>query len=197
MTPLRHSFGRAMLGLHGFATAARGLCALPRRALPTLGLGLAATGAFANDAALRAFAQNCFSPLMTAAKAQQVLAGDGVRVDFYDLRPFSSGNDISPVVGRPQTPDTDRRCEVAFDGDRTEDAVAAAAAGLNSEGIDTEVEVPAGFDAMAGSTFIGARALNPSRIAIVQVGNRPGPNGVETFVNVERLTPEASEKALQ
>jgi hypothetical protein len=40
-----------------------------------------------------------------------------------------------------------------------------------------------------GTEFVAARYLNPNRIAVVQVGTRLGPNGIETFINVERLQP--------
>lgn len=153
--------------------------------------------ALANTAAMEAFATNCFSPLMTAERASETLGSTGARVDFYDLKPFSRGNDPSPVIGRALTPDTDRRCEVAFDGDAVDAGIAAAAGGLEAEGIRTEAPVPDDFAAMPGVGFIGARQLNPSRVAIVQVGTRPGPNGVETYLNVERLTPEASLEALK
>ncbi|WP_254796861.1 hypothetical protein [Sulfitobacter albidus] len=49
--------------------------------------------------------------------------------------------------------------------------------------------MPETFPAQDGTTFIAARQLNPKRIAVVQVGTRPGPNGTETFVSVERLDP--------
>jgi hypothetical protein len=29
-------------------------------------------------------------------------------------------------------------------------------------------------------------------VAVVHVGTRPGPNGIETFLNVERLMPSAN-----
>ncbi len=140
------------------------------------------------QAASRAFADNCYSPYMTAARAAEALASTGARVDFYDLTPFSS---VAPstAVGRAVTPGTDRRCEVAFDGADVAMGIDAATTGLAQEGIVTEAEVPADFTAQPGTEFIAARALNPNRIAVVQVGTQPGPNGIETFINVERLTP--------
>lgn len=135
-----------------------------------------------------AFARNCFSPFMTAERAQEVLAPTGARVDFYDLSPRSN-NAVSPVVGRPATPDTDRRCEVAFDGDYVELAASAAVTGLDMEGIRTEALLPAGYQPTDGTQILAARQLNPRRIAVVHVGTRPGPNGVETFLFVERMTP--------
>ena len=140
------------------------------------------------DRASAAFAEHCFSPFMTAERAQEVLASTGARVDFYDLDPFSSA-DPSPVAGRAATPGTDRRCEVAFDGAFAELAASAAVAGLQMEGIETEAPVPDRYQPTEGTSLLGARFLNPRRIAVVHVGTRPGPNGPETFMYVERMTP--------
>lgn len=147
-----------------------------------------AQGAAVAEAAAGAFADHCFSPYMTAARAEEVLASTGARVDFYDLRPFSNA-EISPVTDRAATDGTDRRCEVAFDGAHVETGIAGVQRGLAQEGIRTEADVPATFPAQEGTSFIAARALNPNRIAVVQVGTRPGPAGIETFINVERLEP--------
>ncbi|UWR24227.1 succinyl-CoA synthetase subunit beta [Sulfitobacter sp. S190] len=140
------------------------------------------------QAAARAFADHCFSPFLTAATAADRLAP--ARVDFYDTRPFSSA-DPSPATGRAATPGTDRRCEVAFDGAHIQTGIEGVTTGLAQEGIDTPADVPADFAAQPGTTFIAARQLNPTRIAVVQVGTRPGPDGVETYLNVERLDPLA------
>lgn len=135
-----------------------------------------------------AFARNCFSPFMTAARAEEVLASTGARVDFYDFDPLSGG-DASRIVGRAATQGTDRRCEVAFDGDYAELATSAAVTGLDMEGIATEAPVPDLYQPTEGTALLAARQLNPRRVAVVHVGTRPGPNGVETFLFVERMTP--------
>ena len=130
---------------------------------------------------------------MTSARAGETLAAPGVRVDFYDLKPFSSAAP-SPVTGRAATPGTDRRCEIAFDGDHGTLAADAAVQGLTTEGVATDAALPTTHtDAgLSGTTLLAARFLNPKRIAVVHTGTRPGPNGVETFLLVERLTPLAS-----
>jgi hypothetical protein len=143
--------------------------------------------AASHGTAPEAFAAHCFSPYLTAETAVERLAP--ARVDFYDLRPFSSANPVSEPTGRPATPGTDRRCEVAFDGEHVEAGTDAVVMGLEREGIETEAEVPAAFPAQDGAEFVAARYLNPNRIAVVQVGTRLGPNGIETFINVERLEP--------
>lgn len=158
--------------------AAMAIMALPAQAQ---GDGVAAS-------ASEAFARNCFSPFMTAARAEDLLASTSARVDFYDLDPLSGGP-VSPVMGRAATLGTDRRCEVAYDGDHAELATSAAVAGLEMEGIDTSAPVPDRYQPTEGTALLAARALNPRRIAVVHVGTRPGPNGVETFLFVERMTP--------
>lgn len=157
------------------AALAYGACAIVF-ALPALG----------SDIAMTAFAENCFRPTMTAARAETRLGLPGVRYDFYDTDPFTSAAP-SPATDRAATPGTDRRCEVSFDGAETDAAIAAVAAGLEAEGIRTPADVPATFQQIPGAAFVGARRLNPRKIAVVQVGTRPGPNGTETYMNVERM----------
>lgn len=142
------------------------------------------------DRASNAFAAHCFSPYMTAGRAEEVLASTGARVEFYDLDPFSNASP-SPVTGRVATPGTDRRCEVAFDGAHGALAANAAVAGLEREGIRTDAPLPDGYEATDETALLAARQLNPNRVAVVHVGTRPGPNGVETFLTVERLMPNA------
>ena len=154
-------------------------------------LAVSAQNAIASPAklAMQAFADNCFRPTMTAARAEQVLGGTGARHDFYDLDPFITSNAPSPALIRPVTPNTDRRCEVSFDGNSTGDAAEAVAKGLRQEGIRKTAEIPAQYRNIQGDTFVGARQLNPRRVAVVIVGTRQGPNGVETYMTVERLRP--------
>jgi len=136
-----------------------------------------------------AFAENCFSPYLTAQTAQNAFTPLGLRYEFYDLRPFSSAAP-SPVTGRAATPGTDRRCEVAFDGDASDTAVHWLQEGLVRERLTHRViDVPESFPLISGPKTMAAVQLNPNRIAVVQAGTRPGPNGVETYLNVERLTP--------
>ncbi len=143
--------------------------------------------------AAQAFTQNCFSPYLTATKARDVLSVAGARHDFYDLEPFSNAAP-SPAFGlRPATRGTDRRCEVSFDGDHASLAIEMAQNGLQAEGILKDAPTPETHTPIAGTEMLAARYLNPKRIAVVHVGTRQGPNGIETFMNVERLTPAASQ----
>ncbi len=145
---------------------------------------------------LAAFAAHCFSPFLTGVTAAAAITPTGARHDFYDLDPFS---DVAPSTGADIAPGTDRRCEVAFDGDHGLAAAETAAAGLDAEGIRTLAPLPATHagSALPGTTLLAARALNPGRVAVVHTGTRPGPNGTETFLTVERLTPATSAQALR
>ena len=158
----------------------------------TAGTG-AATGTVSQG--FETFAEHCFSPHLTwAILAQEEKAvANGVRFDFYDLMPFSAAK-ATPVTGRPATDGTDRRCEVSFDTDAATQAVTVAIDALSREGIRVEAPLPTTHAdaALPGTTLLAARKLNPKRIAIVHTGTRPGVNGIETFLMVERLTPEAS-----
>lgn len=144
------------------------------------------------EAVMKAFADHCFSPFLTAAKAQAAFAGTGARVDFYDLDPFS---DVapSPARNRAPTPGSNRRCEVAFAGDHTASAVDAVMAALHREGIDETADVPPAYQSTPETALLAARYLNPTRIAVVEVGTRRSPDGPETFMRVERLPEEGTQ----
>lgn len=163
-------------------------------ALATVLLALPADADPIRAAALDAFARNCFSPHLTAETARAALAPHG-RHDFYDLAPFSA--DAPSPATTAVTPGTDRRCALAFDGDHGAAAAGTAAAALKAQGIAREAPLPVSHAALEGTTLLGARYLNPSRIAVVHAGTRPGPDGPETFLSVERLTPEASAEATE
>ena len=127
---------------------------------------------------------------MTAARTADVLNVANVRYDFYDLDPFFAQNGPSPVTGRAATEGTDRRCEVSFDGDFRSEAAKGVVAALERVGIRQPADVPANHEALRTSTtaLLAARRLNPRKIAVVHVGTRPRPNGIEeTFIYVERL----------
>lgn len=149
-------------------------------------LGTTPISASPADAA-RAFAQNCFSPFLTARKANAAFEPTGARHDFYDFEPFSNVAPTPAFGLRPATKGTDRRCEVSFDGNHAALAVEFATNSLNAEGLNRDVPVPETHKPVPGTELLAARRLNPRKIAVVHVGTRPGPNGVETFMNVERL----------
>lgn len=146
------------------------------------------------DQAFQVFYDNCLNPHLMKTDLEAQLT-DGIRVDFYDLKPFSART-ITPVTGRAATPDTDRRCEVAFDADLGGKAAELAADALLNERIMTQTPLPTTHTnaGLHGTTLLAARKLNPNRIAVVHTGTRPSDTGIETFLMVERLTPEASSR---
>ena len=73
-------------------------------------------------------------------------------------------------------------------------AAVQALAGLKTQGTTQDAPLRATYAQNAGSQLLAARQLNPRRIAVVHAGTRPGPNGIETFLNVARLTPAASQQ---
>lgn len=150
--------------------------------------GIAQSGISVPDKAMQNFASNCFSPYLTATKAAKRLVTLGVRSEFYDLDPFSSVPP-SPVTGREASVGTDRRCEVAFNGNYATRAAKTAADALIRQGIETRADLPTNYAPTDGTELLAARQLNPRRIAVVHVGTRQGPEGIETFMTVERLTP--------
>ena len=173
-----------MIGRGRIGTCAWALAAV----LAVTGAANARSPAAVARAGIDVFTANCFSPRLTADKAADVLNIANVTFDFYDLDPFTSAAP-SPARGRTATPGTDRRCEVAFPGDFSKDAVSAVAARLLREGITTPADLPATHEKLrtTGSALLAARRLNPRKIAVVHVGTRPGRGGIETFLNVERL----------
>ena len=142
---------------------------------------------------VQAFADHCFSPFLTAQKAQNLSSSTGARVDFYDLDPFSSAA-ASAAMGRVVTLGTDRRCEVAFDGQHATEAADVTVVALEAEGIRTTAILPPQFVPFEGTTLLAARRLNPRRIAVVHVRTRMQKNGTKTFMLVERLLPHNVEQ---
>lgn len=167
--------------------ALRALTVICLTAFPAAGSAMAQGQ---SEAVAKAFAENCFNPRLTAQTAQAQLGPSGARIDFYDLRPAFGGPSSKPT-GRARTPNTDRRCEVASDGYHFAVAERWVNIGLRREKLATKTtRVPPSFPAQDGTTSISAVRLNARRVAIVQIGLRKGPNGDETFINVERLAPE-------
>ena len=137
---------------------------------------------------IQAFVDNCFSPRLTAAKAARVFDLANLSHDFYDLDPLTAVPP-SPATKRAVTPGTDRRCEVSFGGDFTAPAVTAVTRRLIREGITRPAPLPALYEKRRtpSTALLAARRLNPRKIAVVQVGTRPGKGSPETFLYVERL----------
>ncbi len=176
MKPLRHTIPR-LFGLAAFV-------AMPVQAeVPTV-------AALAQSA----FAAVCTNPFQTAATVEQRMrnhvadqGGEGLpfTLTFYDTTLEDTGADVMPS--------TDRRCEVAFPGDHTADATQTLLTAMQGPPVfGTVIDMPNGFAATETTHFIQARLLNARGTrAVVHVGTREGPQGQETFINVERLPPPA------
>ena len=158
-------------------------------------IALAAIGAHARSpdtdarAAIAAFAAHCFDPRLTSDQADRVFGLANNSFDFFDLDPFSAVAP-SPPTERAPTPGTDRRCEVSFHGDYSQDAVTAVTDQLRRERLTRTAPVPTSHETLRtdGTALLAARRLNPRKIAVVHIGTRRGPaGGIETFMNVERL----------
>jgi hypothetical protein len=143
------------------------------------------------DLAISAFAQTCTVRGLTLAEAEARMrahvadlggAGLPFRLDFYDIT-------LEPT-DRSVTPGTDRRCEVAFDGTHTSEAIAALLEVMQTPPVfGTAIPLPITHSPGPGTAFIEGRQLNPRVAAVVHVGTRETAGGPETFINVERLTP--------
>lgn len=143
------------------------------------------------DLALGAFGETCTIRGMTADRADARMrayvaahGGTGLPFDlaFYDIT-------IEPT-DMTVTPGTDRRCEVAFRGDHTAQAVETLLALMATPPVFGQpIPLPVTHSPHPGTSFIEGRQLNPRVAAVVHVGTRDAATGLETFINVERLLP--------
>lgn len=148
------------------------------------------------ELAIGAFADTCTIRGLTASEAEARMrdyvarqGGEGLpfRLAFYDIT-------LEPT-DRGVTPGTDRRCEVAFPGNHTAPATEALMALMQQPPVfGRPIPLPITHSPQPGTAFIEGRQLNPRVAAVVHVGTRPtGGDGLETFMNVERLRPEAGQ----
>jgi hypothetical protein len=78
----------------------------------------------------------------------------------------------------------ERRCEVRFDGDHTEQAIHALHKQMQTPPVfGTLIALPATHAAIDGTALIEGRALLRGRVAVVHVGT----DGAQTFMAVDRL----------
>ena len=160
-----------------------------RAALISAGLAAPAVAGATADQAIASFNAVCFKAGQTAEQARARMQDrDGTplpyRLTFWDKT-------LEPAPGTPMG--LDRHCEVSFDGDHRATAIAALKAQMAKPPVfGFEVDLPATHQRDATTSFIQGRELLRGRKAVVQVGVRPRDGAVETFMNVERLTPAAS-----
>lgn len=122
----------------------------------------------------------CFKAGQTAEEVQtNMQARDGAPLPytliFWDKT-------LAPAPGMPDV--IERRCEVAFDGDHTEAAIAALREQMATPPVfGVPIDLPPTHAAEDGTALIEGRELLRGRIAVVHVGTRAG----QTFMAVDRL----------
>ncbi len=145
-----------------------------------------AIGAFADTCTVRGLTPEAAEGRMRDFVAAEGGAGLPFRLEFYDIT-------LQPT-DLPVTPGTDRRCEVAFPGDHTDPATEALVALMERPPVfGTPIPLPITHSPAPGTAFIEGRQLNPRVAAVVHVGTRETADGLETFMNVERLEPEEAQ----
>lgn len=147
-----------------------------------LALFLMAGGVQAHPA-IDAFTAFCFKAGQTSAQAHANMAGLA-----GDPLPFTLSFWDRTLEPAPGTPDhVERRCEVAFDGDHAERAVAQVQASMTKPPVfGTSIPLSEPYAPDSGTAYLDARELLRDRVAVVHIGTRPGP---ETFIRVDRLPP--------
>ncbi|MDW3225113.1 MAG: hypothetical protein R8G34_19865 [Paracoccaceae bacterium] len=134
----------------------------------------------ASDAAITAFNSVCFKAGQTAAQARtrmEAQAGSPLPFDltFWDFT-------LEPAPSAPAT--IERRCEVAFKGDHTRDAITALRKQMATPPVFGQaIDLPATHVPEIGTALIEGRELLRKRVAVVHVGIRDE----QTFMAVDRL----------
>ncbi|WP_326838767.1 hypothetical protein [Roseobacter sp. MH60115] len=130
--------------------------------------------------AIATFNAVCFKAGQTVAQARaRMEARDGAPLP-YTLTFWDKS--LEPA---PETPARiERRCEVSFDGDHTEVAIAALRAQMATPPVfGTFIDLPDTHAPLTGTALIEGRALLRGRVAVVHVGTRDS----QTFMTVDRL----------
>ncbi|MEM6759270.1 MAG: hypothetical protein AAF601_07295 [Pseudomonadota bacterium] len=145
-----------------------------------VGLLLCASGAAASPA-IAAFTEWCFKAGQTASTARANMERSVGAPLPFDLTFW----DISLETAADAPEQSERRCEVAFDGAHAADAIAAVVAKMAMPPVfGAPVALPKPYARSEHTDMIEARALLRGRIAVVEIGTLPGPR---TFIRVDRL----------
>ncbi|MGC3939148.1 hypothetical protein ACOTTU_15200 [Roseobacter sp. EG26] len=130
--------------------------------------------------AIDSFNAICFKAGQTAAEARmrmEARAGSPLPFDltFWDKT-------LQPAPDTP--PKIERRCEVRFDGDHTDTAIAALRKQMATPPVfGFAIDLPDTHAEASGTALIEGRELLRGRVAVVHVGTRDG----QTFMAVDRL----------
>lgn len=163
-------------------TAATCTCMTLPAAAPAMASSIA-------DQAIASFNAVCFKAGQTAQQARKRMqTRDGTplpyRLTFWDKT-------LEPAPGTPAQ--LDRHCEVSFSGDHRPKAISALKKQMTTPPVfGFSIDLPETHRRTSETAFIEGRELLRGRVAVVQVGLRSYDGGMETFMNVERLTPEVS-----
>lgn len=139
------------------------------------------TGGAQAHPAIDAFTAFCFKAGQTPTQAHVNMVGVA-----GDPLPFTLTFWDKTLVSAPGTPEiTERRCEVAFDGDHTDEAVRNVRAKMAAPPIfGTSIPLMPPYVATDTTAYIDARELLRKRVAIVHIGTQ----GAQTFIRVDRLS---------
>lgn len=148
--------------------------------LADLALGTPAL-AQGQNAAIAAFNAWCFKAGQTESSIRSNMersAGSPLPFDlvFWDVSLEPVSQDLPKGV--------ERRCEVSFEGDHTDDAITGLRKQMATPPVfGTQIPLPDTHQALAGTALIEGRELLAGRVAVVHVGQRD----TKTFMAVDRL----------
>lgn len=137
--------------------------------------------AHGQDAAIAAFNAWCFKAGQTESSIRTNMERDAGSPLPFDLVFW----DVSIEPARMDLPDgVERRCEVSFMGDHTDEAVAGLRKQMATPPVfGTEIPLPETHTPLPGTVLIEGRELLQGRVAVVHVGTRDE----NTFIAVDRL----------
>ncbi|MEL7091061.1 MAG: hypothetical protein AAFN94_04930 [Pseudomonadota bacterium] len=137
--------------------------------------------AHADPIAITAFTEWCFKAGQTASAARANMERTAGAPLPFELTFWDSS--LEPAPNAPEQ--SERRCEVAFDGAFAPDAIQAVQAKMAMPPVfGTPIPLPKPFESTDATAMIEARELLRGRVAVVEIGTRPGPR---TFIRVDRL----------
>lgn len=134
------------------------------------------------DEAIAAFNTWCFKAGQTQSDARRNMNTDEApfALTFWD-------DSLEPrPTGAPRG--VERRCEVAFDGEHTTQAIAAMRRQMQTPPVfGAQIPLPDTHTTTEGTALIEGRELLRGRVAVVHVGTRRKDDAIITFMAVDRL----------
>ncbi|MEM7242388.1 MAG: hypothetical protein AAF429_09400 [Pseudomonadota bacterium] len=142
------------------------------------------------DTAISAFAKYCTQPRQKLYRIMLRMERHAKEAGYaslpFDVEFYDTTLERATI---PITPGTNRRCVVTFDGSYAQQAKNAVLAFVERAKFGFETDIPKTHsDArVSGTELFIARRLQSGPKAVLHVGTSRGANGVQTFINVERL----------